>query len=349
MNVKDASSGMDEVWREFVENHPDATPYHLPEWRRVSEVLGHRPRPLVVLDDQGRVQGVLPLFEVRTFRGRRLVAVPLRDRGGPLATSEEAMTTLLQGAVDLAEKTGVRSLTLRSNVRIPAASSMRGISEHAYHLTTTVPLSQDTGEVLAKVKSNARRSARKGTDAGLEFRWGKNAEDLESFYGMFVRTRRKLGVPPYPKEYLAAMWDLLAPSGVARLALTTLDGEDVAGVFLFAFGDRVIYGYAASDERSLTLRPNDFLVWNLLQEVAREGFALFDFGASSPHQEGLLRFKEKWGGQHSKVYTYSYPARGDADVVDSNRSEFQMVRAIWRHMPLFLTTVLGKPIVRRLG
>lgn len=339
------SSVSDDEWRAFVATRADATVYHTPDWRPVASAIGHRSLPIAVRDSRGAVAGVLPLFEVGSARSRRLTAVPLRDRGGPLGVDAEATVRLMRAAADVAAERGAGRVTLRSHVPLLAEAEAAGYVESRYHVTTLVDLRGGEDAVAKAVKGSARRSAVHGQEAGLAFRWGTGLDDLRAFYGLFLRTRRKLGVPPYPWRFFSAMHDHLGPD-VARVAIASHDGRDVAAVLLLAHGDRVIDGYAASDERYLSLQPNDFLIWSVLGSLAREGFATFDFGASSPHQTGLLFFKEKWGGRHVDLYTYDFPAAAPAR--DSNRPEYDRVRAAWARLPLWATRMLGGPIVRRL-
>jgi CelD/BcsL family acetyltransferase involved in cellulose biosynthesis len=344
---RSAPDPSDREWSDFVAEQPQATVYHTLGWRAVGESLGHRARPLVSRDSDGSLNGVLPLFEVGRGRDRRFAAVPLRDRGGPLAKDEASVAGLMREAAGLARSAGAARVILRSQEPMSDAARDAGYSETSYHVTTLVDLSSGPEAVLARVKGSARRAAAKGVDAGLTFRWGSGQNDMRSFYSVFLRTRRRLGVPPHPWSFFRAVTESLG-DGIARLGLASLDGKVVAGTLLLAYGDRVIDGYAASDERHLSAQPNDFLIWNALAWGADEGYKYFDFGASSPEQKGLLFFKEKWGGCHTPLYSYTWPPEASSALRDSNRPEYRLVRATWRRLPIWATRVAGPPIVRGL-
>ena len=81
-------------WNEFVHQHPQATGYHLWEWRDVFQsALGH-PTHYLAAREGGRVTGVLPLTEVRSrLFGRALSSLPYVNYGGVLA-ADDAITLL---------------------------------------------------------------------------------------------------------------------------------------------------------------------------------------------------------------------------------------------------------------
>ena len=94
-------------WDEFVRSSPAATTFHLTAWKRVVEdVLRHKPRYLMAVEN-GKIRGVLPLFEIRgILSGHVLVSVPCAVYGGLCGTDPSARTALLDEARRLADRKG---------------------------------------------------------------------------------------------------------------------------------------------------------------------------------------------------------------------------------------------------
>ncbi len=63
-----------EEWQTYVHNHSEATYYHLPQWQAViKESLHYRPFYLFARDGEGKLCGILPLFQIRSvLTGNRL-------------------------------------------------------------------------------------------------------------------------------------------------------------------------------------------------------------------------------------------------------------------------------------
>src|SRR5919112_6091039 len=67
----------DPRWDAFVRDHPDAGAYHLAAWSRVlADAYGYSPRYLM-LESDGRVEGILPVMSSRgVVTGKRLRSLP---------------------------------------------------------------------------------------------------------------------------------------------------------------------------------------------------------------------------------------------------------------------------------
>src|ERR1043166_8461447 len=106
----------DQRWDEFVHSHVEGTFFHLWSWRQVlSRSFGYEPYYLCA-EEGGIIQGVLPLFLVRSLLfGRSFVTIPLGVYGGPIANSENAERALLEMAAQLTESQHARYLEIRGN------------------------------------------------------------------------------------------------------------------------------------------------------------------------------------------------------------------------------------------
>src|SRR5437764_3907284 len=101
-------------WDAFVETHPNATSYHLWNWRHVFErAFAHRTEYLAARTD-GAIVGVLPLVLFKNwFFGSFLVSLPFVNYGGVLADDDVVARALLARAGELARPRGVAHLELR--------------------------------------------------------------------------------------------------------------------------------------------------------------------------------------------------------------------------------------------
>src|SRR5262245_54953998 len=113
-------------WDAFVEHHPHGSVFHLTAWQRVIEkTFGHEPNHIVAYSSDGRVEGVLPLFLVRSrIFGRMLVSTPHAAYGGILASSEAARQALFQEAAVIAKARDVEFLELRGFRNVLEESSL---------------------------------------------------------------------------------------------------------------------------------------------------------------------------------------------------------------------------------
>jgi hypothetical protein len=313
-----------DAWHRFIEAQPGAGPYHTILWRDViAEVFGHRPCYLACERD-GVLTGVLPLFHVRLPPLRsKLVSLPYdMGWGGPLAADQESTRALAAEAVRLARRLGVGHLQLRCSAKIP------GLEELGFRLSRPVLLTRmeltDEETVWKGVGKGHRDSLRTAHKRGTTVRAAESEQDVEAFYRIYLRGFREFGTPPYGRRYFRTLWRRLRDGGHARLGLASAGDHLLGGLLLLRWGGVLV---------------NKFTI------CLPEG-RVFDFGTSSRAQEGLLLFKERWGGTSTEVHLYRLAVRGSVPDLERYYDQDGLKRRLWRKMPLPLTSLLGHQLNR---
>jgi hypothetical protein len=154
--------------------------------------------------------------------------------------------------------------------------------------------------------SNVARSVRKAEKAGLTVRLARSAQDLATFYELYLLTIRKHGSLPTGRRKLRRARTALEPCGIFRLYLVEHEGSTVAGGLFHVFNGTVELLYNASLTSALSLRPNHALYWHVARTAIEEGHRSFDFGGAWP-QEPLGGFKSQWGAEPVGEYAYQFP------------------------------------------
>jgi FemAB-related protein (PEP-CTERM system-associated) len=337
----------------FVEAHPGGNIYHSPAWTAVTqEGLGHCPFYLKATDGAGRITGVLPLFLVKGITGRRLVSVPMRDRGGLLALDRVSGRALLAQAVDLSHGLRCAYLELRSLDEFDAElASEFGLLVTRHWITTRVDLSPGVERLWKALDKNAIRWAiNKASRTGMTFEDDESEAGIDLFYDLFVRTRTHMGIPPFPKSLFTAIWRHLIAEGKGKLFVVRKQGVPVNAMINLLSGNTFVPAYAAPQNEWRKSYPSEFMIWHSIRWAAERGFTSYDFGADSPHQTGLLQFKKKWGGvQYPVSYVYHLNGRSKPPNFDSSSGAYAAVRRIWRRFPLPLSRGLGAWATRQLS
>jgi CelD/BcsL family acetyltransferase involved in cellulose biosynthesis len=333
-----------QAWDEYVARHEHASPYHRWAWRHLfGKVFGYRSFYLVAEDARGEVVGCLPLFLVGPPFARRLVAVPFRDRGGPLWNVPAAFTAIVGEARRIQASLGARSLELKSVQPYPAELvAAAGLNEHLYWVGSVVDLRNLGREAyLEQIGPKTRNMLKQAERAGLEFAAIDDpASAARVFYALHLATQRSLGLPPFPRRFFERLLGLGAPGGV-RLNVVRQGARPVAAALLLLEGKTAIYGYSASDPSAQELRPNDWLLFHSICALAEQGFSSFDMGSDAPAQEGLLFFKKKWRATQAPIPVYSAGAVDHA-ASDSSSPRYAIARRLFRRLPLILLRATGE-------
>jgi FemAB-related protein (PEP-CTERM system-associated) len=353
MRVEALDAGGEEAWTAFVRDHPDATPYHTLAWRAVTvEGLRHRARHMLARDASGTVMGVLPLFEVRGVFGRRLVAVPMRDRGGVLAANDEAADALVGAAVNLSRTLRCRYLELKSRTGLaPALAHRHGLIQVHNWITTRVDLTPGRDVLWKSLDKNAVRWAINNAHRnGVRVVLDESAEGIDRFATLFARTRTEMGIPVYPVALFHAIRRHMISAGVANLMLAYRDDTPINGMINLMWGDTFYPAYAAPQSEWRKSYPSETAIWHSIEWAVEHGYRTYDFGGDSPHQTGLLKFKKKWGGEAQEmIWDYHMTGGGQPPAFDSSTAGFRLARRVWRILPPAAGGPLGAWVTRQLS
>lgn len=330
------------AWDRYVDAHPEGLNYHRYGWRQaLTESFGHPSYYLMARDGDGAVRGVLPLVHLKSrLFGNVLVSVPFVNYGGLLTDTPEAATALLDAAVALREQLGAAHLELRHRRDVPL-----GLACRQHKVTMLLPLAPDPEAQWRQFNAKLRNQVRKAEKSGLTARWG-GEELLDDFYEIFVRNMRDLGTPVYSRRLFAAVLSTFPDK--SRIIGVYQGERVVAAGFASWYRTTLEIPWASSNKDFKTLCPNNLLYWEAIRYAIDQGFHTFDFGRSTPG-EGTYKFKEQWGAQpHPLSWHYALRSGGQLPELNPDNPKYALAIRAWQRLPLWVTRLLGPPIVRNI-
>jgi len=350
----------DARWAAYVEAEPGALVFHHPAWlRALQRGYGFEPVGLL-LEEGGRVQGVLPLvLRPGLATGRRLMSLPQATVAGPLGRSPAVRAALAQAALGYARtvRAGRVELKLAPGAEVP---DVRGLTAETWSTTYVLDLPGDPGElevVRSREAAAVRRAVKKARKSGARLRDASSAEDVRAWYRLYLETMRDHAVPPRAWAFVLALWELLAPLGLMRLLLVEHEVAGrtrlAAGSLFLMHGSTVFFAYNGRRREDLHVRPNELAHWQMIHDACAAGYTHYDMGEVGPAQHGLAAFKEKWGAQRRELRRLvsrphaAAPARARAGAVADGRVR-ELGEHAWRRLPLPVTERLGGWVYRRL-
>ena len=330
---------------DFVRSHPDATPFHLPEWSiAVARGCGQRAHMLVTEGADGSLAGVLPLTETRSpLFGRALVSAGFGVGGGILAQSEGAISSLSSAAWDLAGKLRCPTLELRGG---PVAGNA-WIADDTTYLGFTRPLAVDDEAELAAIPRKQRAEVRKALASDLDLTIGNGPEDARAHYRVYAESVRNLGTPVFPRGLFRAVLETFGND--ADILTILSDGQPVASVLSLYFNDTVFPYWGGGTHAARALRANDAMYFSLMAHARARGCKRFDFGRSKAGT-GAAAFKKNWGFEPEPLVYYRRAAAGGAprDINPLN-PRYRLKVEAWKRLPLWAANRVGPMISKGLG
>jgi FemAB-related protein (PEP-CTERM system-associated) len=331
-------------WDAFVRSCPDATFFHLSGWQKVIEQSFGNKTWFYYVEQDGQIQGVLPLSEIKSrLFGHSLGAMPFCVYGGPAAIDANARV-LLDGAADkLARELGVGHLEYRGMERAHPDDASWHTKE--LYVTFRKEITGDDETNLNAIPRKQRAMVRKGIKLGLR---GEVDDNVERMFAAYASSVHRLGTPVFPKKYFALLQQVFGKECEVRTILTE-DGRLVASVLSFFWRDEVVPYYGGGMPLAREVAGNDFMYWNLMQAAAARGCRLFDFGRSKLGT-GAYDFKKNWGFT-AQPLPYEYKLYAASQLPDNNplNPKYQLFIKMWKKLPLPLANLMGPHIVKNLG
>jgi len=343
---------LEPAWERFAASHPDAGIYHTLAWKRVTEEgLGHRALYQCAVNERGEVLGILPLFEVTGLFGRRLVSLPMRDRGSVVARDDATAAALVDAAVAVGTQRRAGYLELRAlDPPSPSVLGDRPWELRRSWVATRIDLTPGVDAIWKGLDKNSLRwSIRRAEKNGVEIVQDPSVEGMRLFHRLFVRTRCSMGIPPFPYSLFQAIHTHVIAPGLGQLLIARVRGEPVHGLISLYSKDTFVPAYAAPQNAFRKLYGNERILWTSIEWAARNGFRVYDFGADSERQEGLLFFKGRWNGVQHRMAYLVLPLLKQPPDFDSSGPRYERIRAIWRRLPLAVAEPLGGWVTRQLS
>ena len=333
--------GDDESWENYVQRQPGASFYHSLKFRDfIQQAVDHSTLYLKAVDEQQAVVGVLPIVGINSkLFGNYAVSLPFVNYGGPLANNASVIDKLFTEAeIHLQERRWdhVEIRTLRADLDLPMQS--RKVS-----MILALPSSDDELEKQLGTKVRAQYKLTEPYHPDIMI---GGIEWLDEFYAVFAHNMRDLGTPVYAKDFFRRFYQSLAPD--VYIVVVRINNKPVAGAILCGKGEMLEIPWASTLRRVNSLNVNMWMYRQMLAFAIAKGFRFFDFGRSTT-DSGTYRFKKQWGAEPVPHYWYYVLAEGKSvPELNPDNPKYKLLIGIWQRLPVWLTKIIGPPVVRNL-
>jgi hypothetical protein len=337
----------DSRWPEFVEHHTDASVFHTRGWLKALRNTYHYQPIVLTTTAPGRpLTAGLVFCKIQSWlTGSRLVSLPFSDHCQPLINQCGELRELLSFFGEKQNRKW-KYVELRPKavgdwqLEAPGFAQSEAFCFHALDLR---PSLDDIYRGFHK--SCIQRKVQRAAKEALSLERGRSEDLLRKFYGLMLLTRRRHQLPPQPFRWFQQLADSLGEKLLVRVALK--DGQPIASILTISHHRTVVYKYGCSDSKHHSVGGMPFLFWQAIQDAKAAGAEEFDFGRSELDNEGLIAFKDHWGGSRRTLNYYKYPGTKSKSLAKSWRA--QATRKGFSILPDFCLTAAGKLLYKHIG
>lgn len=337
--VSEYTDDCEGVWTDYIKSSPQASIAHQIGFRKViKEGLGNSPIYLMVREND-RISGVLPLFLVRTWWNvTYLISVPWLDYGGICADNLDSEALLLEKAQQIAEREKAVFIELRSERR-----SKQQLDDLHQRVTFLMDLTPGSEVIWKSFDPKLRNQIRKSQNSGLTVQYGHH-ELLDEFYKVFAWKMHELGTPVWGKKLFAGL--LMEFPDSVEIALVKQGETTITGALLLSHKDRLYVPSAASYRKYLKMCPYHALYWNVIDRGSRTGYKYFDFGRSTI-DSSTYHFKKQWVSTPTPLeWQYSLHRISEIPQINPSNPKYRFAKWLWSHLPLSAANLLGPSVIR---
>jgi hypothetical protein len=278
------------AWSDFCRRHGVYPLFAGPEWKDVLAASHGVEVRCLVASSNGEIRGLLPLYQVRSWRGRiTLLSLPR----GLVAADAEAAEGLLVAATDYARSLGAMRAAVSSAVHYaaPCKSTERQ--------TLVLVPGGNIETCWTAMRDKTRNAIRKAEKSGLELHRGWS--QLKDFYAVYAERMAAKNVPFQPYAYFRTMAAAFGERGDVFLA--TRHGEPLGGMLLLWQGQTAVYFAGGVTRAGEAFCTSQFLLWQMVQHAMAVGITAMDLGESATGS-GVYRFKTMFGAVPVPVWHY---------------------------------------------
>jgi len=339
LNIVRVDPRDDLLWRRFVEQAPSGV-FHSPSWIQVlTDTYGWEASAYVILNDRGEPCAGIPFCRISDILGERIVALPFSDYCDPLVNDAHGWRFLIDRL--LLEHCPITVRCLHNNLPL-ADERFSLVKEAKWH---GLDLRPEPEALWGAMHDSTHRAIRKSQREGLVVRLAQSEEELRAFFEMHLKVRKyKYGLLAQPYSFFQNIWRLFVEAQHGFLLLALSGDKIVAGDFFLEWKDTLYYKFNASLPGDLSHRPNDLLIWEGMQHGKNRGLQLLDFGLSDIDQEGLVRYKRKFGTEEKTISFLRHEPNGGPTPVEKEMREL-----LGKLTNRFTDQLVPDPVTERAG
>jgi hypothetical protein len=292
--------------------------YYTPTYRKfLQQILPDAVSITLIAREAGRIVGILPSFlQSDLALGRVANSLPFfGSHGGAVVAQghplcDQIGNELYDAYMNKLHNLKVSSATIIENLFLNIDDAQREIlkfdvvDDRVGQFTRLPAHSDDTeSRLFSLIHQKTRNSVRKGMQSNLTFAEKTTADALMWLQATHEASIRALGGQSKPLQVFEALTANFPLGERARLWLAYADGKPVAGILFLVHLRTIEYFTPVVLPEFREKQALPALIFHCMCRFADEGFDLWNWGGTWRSQEGVYRFKQRWGAE-KRVYRY---------------------------------------------
>jgi len=273
----------------------------------LEELLGCRQATLLARDDGGRLLAALPLMEADGPLGVVVNSLPFYGSNGGLIGADPAARQALVGAYNarVAQDDVATATVVESPLDTDRVTGWRHeLNDERIGQFTPIDFVENHGDALmASFHYKTRNAIRKAWKSGAVVAVENDAMDFLA--EVHELNMREIGGVPKPRGFFNLVAAHFRPDLDYRIYVTRLNSEAVAAVLVLYFNRVVEYFTPVVRKEYRESQALSAAIFRAMDDASKAGFRWWNWGGTWLSQDGVYRFKSRWGTKNLRYQYYT--------------------------------------------
>lgn len=299
-----------EEYNNFVHNHPGSMFFHTIKYKNLLQlVLGVQDNYLLAINDKEHIEAVLPLMSKHGSLGKIVNSLPFYGSNGAVLASNDIAWRFLKNCYDakIAGSSEVAATTLITNPLLTTdnyENIKHNINDYRIGQFTKIGFHESHEEHLMNLfHYKTRNMVRKAQKQNLEV--VVDNTQIDFLFETHKKNMSAIGGKAKTKKFFEIFPEIYLANKDYKIYVAKEDGVSIAALLLFYHNQTVEYYTPVIVEEYREKQPLSLLIFQAMKEASENGYSLWNWGGTWATQDGVYRFKKRWGTDDINYYYYT--------------------------------------------
>jgi lipid II:glycine glycyltransferase (peptidoglycan interpeptide bridge formation enzyme) len=293
----------------FVKAHKGSMIYHGIAYKNLlNDLLQVEDKYLIAIDQDENIQAVLPLMYKKGQLGYVINSLPFYGSNGAIiSNSKDAFDFLIESYNQLLLDKEIAASTIVSNPLL-IDDNYDGITfnvkDHRIGQFTEIAFQSDhENKLMESFHYKTRNMIRKSQKQDIEV--VVDNSQVEFIRQTHIQNLKAIGGRAKNNEFFRLFPIHFKEGTDYKIYIAKENGIPIAGLLLFYYKNTVEYYSPVIVEEHRERQPLSLLIFQAMKDASENGFELWNWGGTWASQDGVYRFKKRWGTKDINYYYYT--------------------------------------------
>ena len=272
----------------------------------LEELLNAKNETLLVVKEE-KILAILPLLSKVGIYGKVLNSLPFYGSNGfIIATDNESYSLLLNKYNDIINSKEIFSSTVISNPLLEYNNLEKTVIHNFedYRIGQITKFNSLTSENLMNIfHSKTRNMVRKALKSNIKISIDNNSFGfLEKIHN---ENMDEIGGKAKSSLFFKLVQKYFISGEDYNIYIAKQNDVDIAALLVFYFNDTVEYFTPVVKVEYRNIQPLSAIIYIAMQDAIKNGYKNWNWGGTWATQDGVYRFKKRWGTEDLTYYYYT--------------------------------------------